>query len=61
MLGLKCEVENTFIVETALKNGLLVVPAAENIVRLLPPLTTQKEDIHEFFNLLNITLENLPR
>ena len=61
MLGLKCEVENTFIAETALKNGLLVVPAAENIVRLLPPLTTQKEDIHEFFNLLNITLENLPR
>ena len=61
MLGLKCEVENTFIAETALKNGLLVVPAAENIVRLLPPLTTQKEDIHEFFNLLKITLENLPR
>ncbi len=61
MLGIKCEVENTLIAETALKNGLLLVPAADNIIRLLPPLNTEKKDIEEFFNLLNITLENLPR
>ena len=61
MLGIKCEVENTLIAETALNNGLLLVPAADNIIRLLPPLNTEKKDIEEFFNLLNITLENLPR
>ena len=61
MLGIKCEVENTLIAEIALKNGLLLVPAADNIIRLLPPLNTEKKDIEEFFNLLNITLENLPR
>ena len=61
MLGIKCEVENTLIAETALKNGLLLVPAADNIIRLLPPLNTEKKDIEEFFNLLNITLENLSR
>ena len=61
MLGIKCEVENTLIAETALKNGLLLVPAADNIIRLLPPLNTEKKDIEEFFNLLNMTLENLPR
>ena len=61
MLGIKCEVENTLIAETALNNGLLLVPAADNIIRLLPPLNTEKDDIEQFFNLLNITLENLPR
>ena len=61
MLGIKCKVENTLIAETALNNGLLLVPAADNIIRLLPPLNTEKDDIEKFFNLLNITLENLPR
>ena len=36
MLGIKCEVENALIAETALNNGLLLVPAADNIIRLLP-------------------------
>ena len=46
MLGLKCRQPNG-VVNTALREAhLLAVPAGENVVRLLPPLTVTDEDIH---------------
>ena len=59
MIGIKCSTDNGKIAEEALKNGLLLVPAANNVLRILPPLNIGKSEIEEFFNLLNITLENL--
>ena len=45
MLGLKCRQPNG-VVNTALRDArLLAVPAGENVVRLLPPLTVTDEDI----------------
>ncbi len=38
MLGLKCVPSNRALVERLLADGLLTVPAADNVVRLLPPL-----------------------
>ncbi len=38
MLGLKCVPSNRALVERLLSDGLLTVPAADNVVRLLPPL-----------------------
>ena len=38
MLGIKCIIKNTDLCEKLRKKGLLVVPAANNVVRLLPPL-----------------------
>ena len=37
----------------ARKKGLLLVGAAENTIRLLPPLNTSKEEINMAFELLN--------
>ena len=45
MLGLKCSASNTEVVNAGYDVGVLTVPAAENVVRLLPPLNILDEDI----------------
>ncbi len=47
MLGLKCRKPNADIVRAAQAHQLLTVPAADNVVRLLPPLTITGEEIAE--------------
>ncbi len=47
MLGLKITIEPSVFVAKALQHGLLVIGAADNIVRLLPPLIIEKEHIDE--------------
>ncbi len=47
MLGLKCKVTNTDVVKAGYANELIVVPAADNVVRLLPPLNLTDDDIAE--------------
>ncbi|XOY55065.1 MAG: aspartate aminotransferase family protein [Rhodobacterales bacterium] len=45
MLGLKCKATNTDIVKAGYDQGVLTVPAADNVIRLLPPLTITDEEI----------------
>ena len=47
MLGLKCKTTNTDVVSAGYGQCLLSVPAADNVVRLLPPLTITDEEIAE--------------
>ncbi|ARE42176.1 Acetylornithine aminotransferase [Rhodovulum sp. P5] len=47
MLGLKCKVTNTDVVQAGYDRQLLTVPAADNVVRLLPPLTVSDDEIAE--------------
>ena len=47
MLGLKCKVSNLEVVKAAYATQLLVVPAADNVVRLLPALNIEASDITE--------------
>jgi acetylornithine/N-succinyldiaminopimelate aminotransferase len=47
MLGLKCRVTNMDVVNKAYDNELITVPAADNVVRLLPPLTLSMAEIDE--------------
>ena len=47
MLGLKCIIENTVFVEKARENKLLTIKAADNVVRLLPPLNISENDCNE--------------
>ena len=44
MLGLKCKVSNIEFVEKLREKRLLVVPAANNVIRLLPPLNISREE-----------------
>lgn len=47
MLGLKCTMPNTKVNMALRDQKLLAVPAGENVLRLLPPLTTTDADIQE--------------
>ncbi len=47
MLGLKCARPNTDLVAAAREAGVLVVPAADNIIRLLPALNIPDDDLAE--------------
>lgn len=53
LLGLKCKIPNVEIV-TALRNeAVLVAPAGDNVVRLLPPLILNEEDLAEAHQRMN--------
>ncbi|MEO0930626.1 MAG: aspartate aminotransferase family protein [Pseudomonadota bacterium] len=45
MLGLKCKATNTDVVAAGFGQGVLTIPAADNVVRLLPALNIPDEDI----------------
>ncbi len=45
MLGLKCKAVNTDVVQAGYAQGVLTVPAADNVVRLLPALNIPDADI----------------
>ena len=47
MLGLKCKALNTDVVAAGYDALLLTVPAADNVVRLLPPLTITDDEIDQ--------------
>lgn len=45
MLGLKCKPTNLDVVNAGYDNEVITVPAADNVIRLLPPLTLTEDDI----------------
>lgn len=47
MLGLKCKAANMDVVQAGYDNAVITVPAADNVIRLLPPLTLSDEEIGE--------------
>ncbi|GHC48274.1 aspartate aminotransferase family protein [Neogemmobacter tilapiae] len=53
MLGLKCKVANTDLVKAGYEAGVLIVGAADNVVRLLPALNIEDADIAEALRRLD--------
>jgi acetylornithine/N-succinyldiaminopimelate aminotransferase len=47
MLGLKCKVPNTAVSGAMRDEHILAVPAGDNVVRLLPPLTASEDEIRQ--------------
>lgn len=47
MLGLKCRLENGKVNAALRDQHMLAVPAGDNVVRLLPPLTVSDDEIRE--------------
>ena len=49
MLGIKInqKIENAEIVKKFIENGLLTIPAGENVNRILPPLIISLENVAE--------------
>ncbi|WP_425082185.1 aspartate aminotransferase family protein [Ruegeria arenilitoris] len=53
MLGLKCKPTNIDVVSAGYDNEVITVPAADNVIRLLPPLTLTEDDIAQAMIRLN--------
>jgi len=47
MLGLKCKMPNGAVAGAMREERLLAVPAGDNVVRLLPPLTVTEDEIRQ--------------
>ncbi len=47
MLGLKCKAPNIDVVKAGYDNQVITVPAADNVIRLLPPLNITDDEIAE--------------
>ncbi len=58
-LGLKCKVENGVLIETLRKHGVLTAKGGDNVVRLLPPLIIEEQQISEFIAALEAACEEL--
>jgi acetylornithine/N-succinyldiaminopimelate aminotransferase len=58
LLGLRCEPPNADIAAECLARGLLVVPAGDNVVRLLPPLIIEPGHIDEAIGTLQDVLQD---
>ena len=59
MLGIKCQAANTDVVAAGYAQNVLTVPAADNVIRLLPPLTIKDEEIAEAVNRLDAAAQSL--
>lgn len=63
MIGIKLtpKVNNLEFVNTLIKNDLLLVPAGENVVRILPPLNITSQHIKEAKEKLAKSLKEVPK
>ena len=59
MQGLKCKVANTDIMGAFRNEKLLSVPAGDNVVRLIPPLTVSESEIREAISKMETALKQM--
>ncbi len=59
MLGLKCKMAPADLVKAGYDAGVLTVPAADNVVRLLPPLNITDDDLAEALRRLDAAATRL--
>ena len=58
MIGIHCQTDVSHLVPKLLEKGLIVLSAGSNVIRLLPPLTIQKEEMVQAVTLLEETFHS---
>jgi len=53
ILGLKCKAANTDVLNACYDANLITVPAADNVIRLLPPLNISEDEVAEALTRLD--------
>ncbi|MEM8658440.1 MAG: aspartate aminotransferase family protein [Pseudomonadota bacterium] len=61
MLGLVCKAPNTDIIAAGYQAQVITIPAAENVVRLLPPLNITEAEVDEALHRLEAAAAALDR
>jgi len=59
MLGLKCKATNMDVVNAGYAREVITVPAADNVIRLLPPLTITEAEIDAAITRLDAAAKSL--
>ena len=59
ILGLKTKIENISFTNEAFNQNLLLAPASDNVVRILPPLNITKQEVDYVVKLLRKTAQRL--
>ena len=59
MWGIKCKVPNVELANRLIDKGLLVILAADNVVRLLPPLIIDESHLDEAFAIIEASCAEL--
>jgi acetylornithine/N-succinyldiaminopimelate aminotransferase len=59
MIGLKMKTDAAGFIAAARANGLIVLPAGDNVVRLLPPLNLSETEAREGMEILNKTASQM--
>jgi acetylornithine/N-succinyldiaminopimelate aminotransferase len=59
MIGLKMKTPSADFIAAARANGLVVLPAGDNVVRMLPPLTLSEDEAREGMDLLSKTASRM--
>ena len=59
MQGVECTLPVGQVSAKALENGLIVITAGSNVLRFVPPLIIEKEDIDQMIVLLSKTLDEI--
>ncbi|RXI98280.1 acetylornithine transaminase [Anaerobacillus alkaliphilus] len=60
MIGIECNQDVTPIIGSLRNNGLLVLNAGPNVLRLLPPLTVSYEELDQAISLIALELNKIP-
>ena len=59
LAGLRCEIDNGKVINALFRHGLVVVGAADNVIRLLPPLIVDESQIEEAIGKLDAAAREL--
>ncbi len=57
ILGIQLHQDQTIFIQSLMKNKLLTIRAAENVIRILPPLNVKKKEINIALKIINKVCE----
>jgi len=61
LLGMKCAITNMDLVADMRERGVLLVPAGDNVARMLPPLIISETEVDEAVSALETSCQELER
>ena len=53
LIGLQLHSDQSYFIEKLMQNKLLTIKAAENVIRILPPLNVKKKEIDQALKIIN--------
>ena len=53
MIGIQLYKDQTVFIKKLMDNQLLTIRAAENVVRILPPLNVKKNELYQAFKVMD--------